>query len=62
MSLALTRRPGQSIIVDGAATITVVWVRENRVRFSIDAPLTTKILRNEHLQTERPDGDCGGEG
>ena len=45
--LALTRKVGQSIIIDDDIEVTVVEVRGDQVRIGINAPKTVKILRKE---------------
>jgi carbon storage regulator CsrA len=58
MSLALGRRAGESIEVDGPARITVVEIRGNYVRLSIDADKSVAIRRDDMhnpFQTPRED-------
>jgi len=50
--LVLSRKPGQSITVDGHAVITLVEMRPGSVRIGIEAPPTTKVLRTELLERE----------
>lgn len=45
--LALTRKVGQSIIIDDDIEVTVAEVRGDQVRIGIKAPKTVKILRKE---------------
>ncbi|WP_418791020.1 carbon storage regulator CsrA [Phosphitispora sp. TUW77] len=45
--LALTRKSGQSIIIDDNIEITVVEIKGDQVRLGISAPRTVKILRKE---------------
>jgi carbon storage regulator len=45
--LVLTRKPGEQLVIDNNIVITVVEVRGNRVRISIDAPEDVRILRGE---------------
>ena len=45
--LVLTRRPGESIVVDGSIVVTVVQVQGNRVRIGIQAPAHISIHRQE---------------
>ena len=56
--LALTRRPGQEIVIDGPATIRVVRCQNGRVRLGIKADDGVKILRGElvGMPTEKEDG------
>jgi carbon storage regulator len=50
--LVVTRKPGQSITVDGQAVITLVEMRAGTVRIGVEAPPTTKVLRTELLERE----------
>jgi len=45
--LALTRKPGERIVIGDAITVTVVEVRGDSVRLAIDAPREVKIFRGE---------------
>jgi len=47
--LVLTRRKGESILLSGGITLTVVHVKEGRVKLGIEAPRQTKIVRGELL-------------
>ena len=47
MALALTRTPGQQIVVDGPCIIEVVKCRGSGVRLSIDATPDVLIRRAE---------------
>jgi carbon storage regulator CsrA len=53
MSLILSRKSGQSVIVDGCATITIYG--SGNVRLKIDAPQETHVLRGELAQQETTD-------
>ena len=48
--LQLTRRPNESIIIDGSITVTVVEINGNQVRIGIEAPKEVKIFREELLE------------
>jgi len=50
--LVLSRKPGQSITVDGHAVITLVEIQPGKVRIGVEAPPTTKVLRTELLERE----------
>lgn len=52
MSLVLTRRPGEAIVIDGDITVRVVGVVDNQVRLAIDAPQDTEIWREELLASK----------
>jgi carbon storage regulator len=45
--LVLTRKPGESIIIDGGIRITVTQVRGENVRIGIEAPPDVRIHREE---------------
>ena len=45
--LALTRKIGESIIIDGCITVTIVAVNGNKVRIGISAPPEITIDRQE---------------
>jgi carbon storage regulator len=47
--LVLTRRAGESLVVDGGITITIMDVRGESVRVGIDAPRETRVHRKEIL-------------
>lgn len=51
--LALTRKTGQSIIIDDNIEITVVEVKGDQVRVGISAPRSVKILRKEIFEEIR---------
>jgi carbon storage regulator len=51
--LVLTRKTGESIIIDGCITVTVVAVQGNKVRIGISAPPDVTIDREEiHLRRQ----------
>ncbi len=45
--LVLTRRPGESIVIAGDITITIVQVGPGRVKIGIDAPSHVRVDRQE---------------
>lgn len=45
--LVLSRRVGESIVIDDNIVITIVEIEGRRVRLSIEAPPEIKILRRE---------------
>ena len=53
MALALTRRPGESILLDVDIEIKVVSVKGRQVRISIDAPKSINIVRKELLKDRK---------
>ena len=50
--LVLSRKTGQSIQIDDNIFVTISEVRGGRVRLSIDAPQTVRIVRQEVLERE----------
>jgi carbon storage regulator len=60
--LALSRKPGERIVIGNGITLTVVEVRGNRVRLAFDAPEQVRILRAELAcrQGEPLDADLDG--
>jgi carbon storage regulator len=45
--LVLSRKIGESIQIEGGIRVTVTEVRGGRVRLSIEAPLSVRVLRKE---------------
>jgi carbon storage regulator len=60
--LALSRRPGEKVVIGNGITLTVVSVTGNKVRLAFDAPDQVRILRAEIAcrQAEPLDADPGG--
>ena len=50
--LVLSRKTGQSIQIDDNIFVTVSEVRGGRVRLSIDAPKSIRIVRKEVLERD----------
>ena len=48
--LLLTRKIGESIIIDGGIKITVADIQSNQVRIGIDAPKEVKVYREEIVE------------
>jgi carbon storage regulator len=57
--LVLSRKPGEQLVIGNDITLTVVWVRGNRVRLAFEAPDQVRILRSELAcrQVEPAGGD-----
>ncbi|GAB4260085.1 carbon storage regulator CsrA [Thermincola ferriacetica] len=51
--LALTRKAGESIIIDDEIEITVVEIRGDKVKIAIAAPKKVAIVRKEILDEVR---------
>jgi carbon storage regulator len=47
--LALTRKPGEKVVIGDAITVTVVSVLGNQVRLAFDAPAQVRIRQAELL-------------
>jgi carbon storage regulator len=45
--LVLSRKLGQTIIINGNVRVTVVSIRGNQIRLGIEAPNSVKIFREE---------------
>ena len=45
--LALSRKPGEQVVIGNDITLTVVEVKGNRVRLAFDAPDQVRIRRAE---------------
>ena len=60
--LALSRKPGEKVVIGNGITLIVVEVRGGRVRLAFDAPEEVRILRAELAcrQGEPPDADLDG--
>ena len=52
--LILTRRPDESVIIDGNIKIKILGVRGNQVRLGFEAPAEVNIVREELLEKENP--------
>ena len=48
--LVLQRKKGESLIIDGNISITIVDIGNERVKISIDAPKDISILRAELVE------------
>ena len=62
--LALSRKPGEKVIIGNGITLTVVAVRGKRVWLAFDAPDQVRILRAELLGWQDrpvPEPDLEGE-
>jgi carbon storage regulator len=60
--LALSRKPGEQVVIGNSITLTVVEVRGDRVRLAFDAPDQVRILRAELVcrEGEPLDADLDG--
>ena len=52
--LILTRRIGESVVIGGDVTVTVLGVKGNQARLGVDAPRDVAVHREEiHERIER---------
>lgn len=47
--LVLSRRQGESIILDHTITVTVVEIRGDQVRLCVEVPDGTRVIRQEYV-------------
>jgi len=52
--LVLTRKVGESLVIDGEITIKVSQIQGNRVRLCIDAPKSHRVIRSEIQEVPAP--------
>ncbi len=45
--LVLTRKPGESLVIDNVIQVTLLEVRGSRVRLGIVAPESVRVIRQE---------------
>lgn len=45
--LILTRRVGETLIIDGNVNVTILGIRGNQVRVGVDAPKSIAVHREE---------------
>ncbi len=53
--LILTRKIGESLIIDDRMTVTVMGMKGNQVRLGIDAPKNIRIYREEIFPRDASD-------
>jgi carbon storage regulator len=59
--LILTRRVGETLMIGGDVTVTVLGVKGNQVRIGINAPKNVPVHREEifeRIEAEKRDGDA----
>lgn len=57
MSLVLTRRIGEAVVIDEEVTVTVLGVKGTQVRIGVNAPKSVSVHREEifeKIRSERP--------
>lgn len=52
--LKLTRRPGETLVLDHDIRVTISAIRGNQVRLTIDAPDDVDVVREELLLDPHP--------
>jgi len=50
--LVLSRRMGESLVIDGVVVLTILEITRSAVRVGIEAPLSVNITRSELLERE----------
>ena len=58
--LALTRRSGEAIIINGNIKITIGYIEDGRVKVLIDAPKEVSILREELIERDQQAAESPG--
>ncbi len=58
--LVLSRKPTETIVIDGDIRVTVLSIRGNQVRLGIEASERVDIYREELRGPGRDDRQCGG--
>ncbi len=50
--LVLTRRVGESLVIDGAIRVTVLGVNGSKIRLGFEAPASVSVLRGEVFERQ----------
>ena len=45
--LVLSRKAGETLVIDGNITVQIIKIQGNRITLGIEAPASVKILRGE---------------
>lgn len=60
--LILTRRIGESLVIGGDVTVTVLGVKGNQARLGVNAPRDIAVHREEiHERIKREQADVGAD-
>ena len=59
--LVLSRKKGETIVIDGTITVTVVDVRGDKVRIGIESPRDVTVYRQEIHEAILREKEKGGE-
>lgn len=57
--LVLSRKRGESIVIDGEVMVTISEVHGGRVKLAIDAPRSRKVMRFEIAQEVEAESAAG---
>ena len=60
--LVLSRKPNESIVIDGRITVTVIEVRSGEVRLGIEAPRSIPVHRKEVYEAIQAENIAAGRG
>jgi carbon storage regulator len=55
--LVLSRRIGETIVIDGDIQVTIVAIQGDRVRLGVAAPPTVRVDRQEIHERREQDGE-----
>ena len=55
--LILTRRVGETVMIGGEVTVTVLGVKGNQVRIGVNAPKDVAVHREEIYERIKREGD-----
>jgi carbon storage regulator len=55
--LVLSRKPGESLVIGGNITVTVIQAKGDRVRIGIEAPKEVPVHRDEVFQRISEDAE-----
>lgn len=60
--LALSRKPGESIVIDNRIRVMVVTVKEGQVKLGIEAPMEVPVHREEVAEAIRREEEKQADG
>ena len=52
--LLLSRKPGDTVVIDGSIKVTVIELRGNMVRLGVEAPRDVRVHREELAAPVQP--------
>ena len=59
--LILTRRVGETVMIGGEVTVTVLGIKGNQVRLGINAPKDVAVHREEIFERIKAEHGCEGD-